>query len=99
MKDDEKAKEAMQGLAAMMNMIEKMAGQGGTGADGAMPMPSDIKMPTEEETENMFKELMKMQFEMNDESDSAKEKEKQETSTKHDESSLSQQPQEKETIS
>ena len=37
-------------------------------------MPGDIPMPSQEETEKMFKELMKMQFEMNpDELDSDKE--------------------------
>ena len=39
-------------------------------------MPNDIPMPSEAETEKMFKELMKMQFDMNpDELDSDKDEE------------------------
>ena len=55
LKDDEKAKEAMQGLTAMMNMIGKMAAEPGSGGAGEIPMPSDS------ETEKMMQELMKMQ--------------------------------------
>jgi len=46
-----------------------------------MPMPNDIPMPSEEETEKMFKELMKMQFDMNpDELGSDNEEKKEEES-------------------
>ena len=63
-----------------------MAGQGPGGQDGnTMPMPNDVPMPSEEETEKMFKELMKMQFNMNpDELGSDNEE------SKAEESSLSQ---------
>ena len=55
-----------------------MSGEGQPGQPGPngsqMPMPGDIPMPTQEETDKMFKELMKMQFDMNaDEFNSDKE--------------------------
>lgn len=63
-----------------------------------MPMPGDIPMPTQEETDKMFKELMKMQFDMNaDEFDSDKEdneegKEKDDSSAKKEAAKKSEAP-------